>query len=137
MRNARDLAERWRAVFREQRSSGLSVAAYCRQARVPQASFHAWRRRLQDGAVPARGASMRRTSRKPSRNEDATFVEIQLPGDLPAAWPETRPAGGIELYLPGRRFLVIRPGFDRQTLLELLSALDASASRFATREIGV
>jgi hypothetical protein len=35
MRNARDLAERWRAVFRDQRSRGLS-AAFCRQARVPQ-----------------------------------------------------------------------------------------------------
>jgi hypothetical protein len=132
MRNARVSAERWRAVFREQHNSGLSVAAYCRQARVPLASFYAWRRRLRDGAVSARGPSMRRTNPKPSRNEDATFVEIKLPADVSAAWPETGPAGGIELYLPGRRCLVIRPGFDRPTLLDLLAILGGSTSRFVT-----
>jgi len=133
MTNMQVSAERWREVFRDQRRSGLSVAAFCRRARVPQASFYVWRRRLHDGAVPARGSSRRRTS-SPPRNKDATFVEIKLPADISAAWPETRPAGGIELYLPGRRCLVIRPGFDRPTLVDLLSALDASVSRFAAGE---
>jgi hypothetical protein len=106
MRNARDLAERWRAVFRDQRSRGLS-AAFCRQARVPQASFYAWRRRLHDGAVTAGGALMRRTSTKPSRNEDATFVEIKLPGNNPQAYLtpllvnlQDTPANPLDSWLP-------------------------------------
>jgi hypothetical protein len=133
----------------------LSVAAFCRQARVPQASFYAWRRRLHDGAVSARELSMRRTSPKPSRKEVASFIEVKPPADCCAAgssaadfrdccvfsgssatWPEVRQAGGIELYLPGRRCLVIRPGFDRPTLLDLLAILDAGTSRFAAADDG-
>jgi hypothetical protein len=55
--------------------------------------------------------------------------------------------GEMELRLPGRRCVVVRPGFDRQTLLELLHLLEASSAdqrpragdafALATREAGV
>ncbi|MBN1511376.1 MAG: hypothetical protein JXB13_05130 [Phycisphaerae bacterium] len=32
---------RWREIVREQRASGLSVAAFCRRARLSQATFYA------------------------------------------------------------------------------------------------
>lgn len=126
------MSDRWRAVFREQRSSGLSVAAFCRRARVSPGSFYAWRRRLRGSAGPAGGPSMRGTSTKPSQNEDASFVELKLRADASPVWPESRPAGGIELHLPGRRCLMIRPGFDPQTLLDLLAVLDGEGLGFAT-----
>jgi len=48
-----------------------------------------------------------------------TFAEVQVAPE-PACDPR-----GIELRLPGQRSVVVRPGFDRQTLLDLLAALEA------------
>lgn len=93
-----DSAARWREVVAGQAESGLSVAAYCRRARVPQASFFAWRRRLRDGT---------------------TFAEVRV---APAALVD---AGALEVRLSGGRGIVVRPGFDRQTLLDLVATLEA------------
>lgn len=90
----------WRAVFRRQRSSGLSVLAFCRQERIPSSSFFNWRRKLQ--RVPG-------------------FAEVKL-----AAEPES--ASAIELQLAGGRTLRVRPGFCRRTLLELLATLESCAA---------
>ena len=94
----------------------MSVAAFCRRAGVPLSSFYAWQRRL-------------RTT-EPSGGDAADFVEVQLPAS-PAA-----EADAIELRLPGQRGVVVRPGFDRQTLLELVHALEASASGRGRGEAG-
>ena len=91
---------RWRRIIQQQQSSGLPVTAFCRRAGVPQSSFFAWRRRLRD---------------------EATFAEVKLSAE-PVA-----PVGGIELHLPGGRWIAVRPGFDRRTLLELLTALEPTS----------
>ena len=100
-------ADRWRRIVQQQQSSGLPVMAFCRRAGVPQSSFFAWRRKLR---------------------AEATFAEVKLPAE-----PVVQ-VGGIELHLPGRRRVVVQPGFDRQTLLDLLHVLDASPSGAAMRE---
>jgi transposase-like protein len=82
--------------LREYRKSRLTVAAFCRRAGVSQPSFYAWRRRLCG---------------------EATFAEVKVPREAAAE------AGGIELRLPGERCVVLRPGFDRRTLLDLLDVL--------------
>ena len=142
-------------ILREQCASGLSVAAFCRRARVPQASFYAWRRKLRNVPVQSNGPDPRRSGVKPSRgsavlrgSKTAGFVEVKLPGGLPEAVDRARAqpwvewlaasavgtqAGEIELRLPGRRCLVIRPGFDRQTLLDLLATLEAGVVESGTR----
>jgi transposase-like protein len=98
-------ADRWRELIERQERSGSSISAFCRRAGVSQPSFYAWRRRL-------RG--------------EVTFAEVL-----------TRPAaaeiGGIELRLPGGRYVVLRAGFDRQVLRELLQVLEECSST-ATRE---
>ena len=85
----------------------MPVTAFCRRAGVPQSSFFAWRRKLRD---------------------EATFAEVKLSAE-PVA-----PVGGIELHLPGRRRILVRPGFDRQTLRDLLAVLEAGSSEAAARE---
>jgi hypothetical protein len=104
-----DAAARWRNVVRGHAESGLSVVAYCRRARVPQSSFFAWRRKL-------RGA--------------ATFAEVRV---APAAPVD---AGALEVRLPGGRSIVVRPGFDRQTLWDLLATLEGGNDDVADREAG-
>jgi hypothetical protein len=56
MARTRDLNREhfWRQHHHRQRSSGLSVAAYCSRERVSAAAFYAWRHRLAARSLPAR-----------------------------------------------------------------------------------
>jgi hypothetical protein len=96
MSKRRDAVARWREILRRQARSGVSVAAFCRRSRIPQASFYAWRRKLRGGAA---------------------FTEVRV---APESALVTR---ALELVLPGGRSIVVRPGFDRATLLALVEAL--------------
>jgi transposase-like protein len=89
---------RWRKVVRAHAESGLSVAAYCRRARVPQSSFYAWRRKLRDAG---------------------SFAEVYVTAE------SVDDAGALEVRLRSGRRIVVRAGFDRRTLLELVTALEA------------
>ena len=102
MSNAResDAAARWREVVRAHAASGLSVAAYCRRARVPQSSFFAWRRKLRDAG---------------------TFAEVRVTPE-PDSMDDH---GALELHLRHGRRVIVRPGFDRQTLRDLVATLEA------------
>jgi len=42
--------ERWRAIFATWRSSGLSVAAFCRSRALNTSSFYCWRN-ICDGSI--------------------------------------------------------------------------------------
>jgi hypothetical protein len=107
MKKRSDTAGRWREVLRRQAGSGLSVAAFCRRSRIPQASFYAWRRKLRDAA---------------------TFTEVRIvPEGAPAA-------GALELILPDGRSIMVRPGFDRATLLALVDALERGTADAAGEE---
>ena len=100
--NARESSafHKWRELVERQRSSGLSVAAFCARHGIAVPSLYAWRRRL--AATPA-------------------FVEAKVAGA-----PGTRSSGVIEVRLRGgRRLLVRREGFDRELLLEVVAALES------------
>jgi hypothetical protein len=99
-------ADRWRKIIREQQTSGMSALAYCRRAGVPQSSFFVWRKKL-------RG--------------EVTFTEVKVS-------PAPVKSGRIELRLPGGRCVVVRPGFDRRTLIELLTVLETGGSEVAAAE---
>ena len=108
-------ADRWRRVIQQQQASGVKVAAFCRRTGLSQASFYSWRQKL-------RG--------------EVTFAEVKVSGATPpkAADVSTAQTSGIELRLPGGWCVVVRTGFDRQTLLELLHVLETSSSDRVTRE---
>lgn len=97
-----EIRERWRRILHQQQSSGRLASVFCREHGVSLPRFYKWRRKLHDGG---------------------TFAELKL---RPARMGGTT-ADGIELRLPGQRSLVVRPGFDRQTLIELLAVLEASS----------
>ncbi len=92
--------DEWREIIARQQASGLTVAAFCRRAQLSPVSFFAWRRKLRTAV---------------------TFAEVKL------APPAATEASGIELHLPAGRWLLVRPGFDPQTLRDLLTALEAGA----------
>jgi hypothetical protein len=114
-------ARRWRKIIRDQQASGLSVAEYCRRARVSAWSLYCWRRRLR--AEPKAAAK---------------FVEVKVArgsAEAPAEGPGGSPSG-ISLCLPGSRCIMVRPGFDGQTLLALLQVLEANPASPATEGAG-
>ncbi|MCK4415413.1 MAG: transposase [Candidatus Eisenbacteria sp.] len=115
-----DSAARWRGIVRGQAQSGLSVAAYCRRRRVPQSSFYAWRRKLRDAAGFAE-----------VRVAPGSAVAGSHPND---AAPEI---DALEVRLPNGRGIVVRPGFDRQTLQVLLDTLENGVTRTVSGVAGV
>ena len=99
---------RWRKLVEQQRASGLSVSVFSRQHGIAASSLFAWRRRL------ARGAEV--------------FTPVKVVGGSKLHSASEGGDAAIELRLPGRRRLMVRRGFDRQLLLDLLGALEAKPS---------
>jgi hypothetical protein len=95
---------RWQRMIEQQEASGLTIAAFCRRRHVPEASFYAWRWKLRAGVPP--------------RRPGETFVEVKIAPE-PAAEPSA-----LELRLLNGRCVLVRAGFDRRTLLELLATLE-------------
>ena len=104
-------ATRWRKLLEDQQSSGLPISLFCRERGISQGSLFAWRRRLSAG--------------------DAKFAAVKVAGGKKAKPQRTngqREDGSIKLCLPGHRRLILRSGFDRRLLLDLLAALEEKVS---------
>lgn len=100
---------RWKKLILDQQASGLPVSVFCRERGIPQSSLFAWRRRL----------SRAETSSMPAKFQ-AVKIVTGLPGDS-----ERSSNGIIELVLRGERSLLVRKGFDRGLLIELVQALES------------
>jgi hypothetical protein len=87
MARPKDLAlERvWRQRLHRQRSSGLSISAFCAREGVTSASFHAWKRRLQARSLPAAA-------------QPSLFVPLRL--DSPRRDGDSVSGPGVEIELP-------------------------------------
>ena len=98
--------EHWRALLAEQQASGRSVGAFCRARRLPQSTFYTWRARLA------------------AEHERPAFVELRPVG-------RSTPSGeaAIELALANGGRVLVRPGFDPQTLRDVLGVLDGRDGR--------
>lgn len=103
---------RWHRIVQEHADSGQTVAEFCRQRGLAQATFFLWRRRL--GHPPA-GA---RVPVAP------VFVEARV-GCGPDAGSE--PQAGIEIDLGRKRRLIVQRGFDPETLSRAIRTLEALA----------
>ena len=98
--------EEWLQIIDGQRGSGLTVAAYCRDRGIKDSAFYAWKRRLRSPA-------------KRNRTPKPVFVEVKR--------PKTPTAEAIEICVHGERHLLVRRGFDRDLLIELVRALESVA----------
>src|ERR1700677_3092153 len=97
--------EEWRLIIDEQRASGLTVAAYCRDRGIKDSAFYAWKRRL-------------RSPGKSNRSSVPVFVEVKP--------PKTSASEAIEICLSGGRRLLVRRGFDPNLLMDLVRTLEAT-----------
>jgi len=107
----------WLNLIRRWQRSKLTVREFCQVHQLREANFYAWRRVLRD-----RGLIQDSLSRKQEPVESAAFVKLRVETE---AAPVT--ASAVELVLCERRLLRVRPGFDPDTLLELVRLLEEPA----------
>lgn len=87
----RDLGKerRWRQVFADWQTTGLSGAEYCRQKELTYTQFTAWNKRLRKRDAKSDGAHRRRMAARARRTEEnvaglavsarsVEFAEVQL-----------------------------------------------------------
>jgi transposase-like protein len=109
-------SERWRVIVQACRSSGTSVRSFCLRHGISQSKFYYWAKRL----------GLNRVAR-PRQRTPARFALIQAVQQQPSPLSLFPSDAGLELRLVSGRAVLVRPGFDRQTLMELVAALETLA----------
>lgn len=89
----------WQAIIDNQTTSGVSVAAYCRDAQIKPSYFYTWRRRLRE-----------------QQSFTGGFLEL-IPGRL------TEAASGIRIRLGAKISIEVARGFDPFTLRAVVETL--------------
>ncbi len=87
------IVERWRTAFATWRSSGLSVAAFCRSRELNLSSFYRWRKILNDLDRP----SATRPRSQPDPVPPQSFVPVRV---IPDAVVEVILPSGLQLRVP-------------------------------------
>jgi len=95
--------DHWRAIIENQATSGMSIAAYCRDAQIKPSYFYTWRRRLREQQPSAGG-----------------FLEL-IPGRLMEA------ASGIRIRLGATLAVEVERGFDPFTLRAVIETLSGTS----------
>lgn len=116
MAKGRDLGKQtwWLELVRRWQQSRLSVREFCQVHQVSQASFFSWRRVLRERGLLDNSKPSGATAGAPA------FVK------LTPLETESR-VGSVELVLGSRWVLRVRPGFDADTLLQLVRLLEEPA----------
>jgi len=123
----------WEEVMRRWREGGQAVREFCRAEGVRESAFYFWRQELarrghgvdaKSGSRPE-GGPVAQVSRSSSR---ISSRRSPRPSFLPVHVVEPRVSDadrGVEIVLEQGRTVRVRPGFDRQTLADVLSVLEA------------
>lgn len=112
------LWDQWRQRIDRQRTSGLSIAEFCRQERLSPHRFHVWRRKLRSAAASrpkatvtrplgkrsSDGAARRRPRPSPADLFGAVrpseFLQLPVAAMQPSPWVELSLADGTVVRLP-------------------------------------
>ena len=114
MPRGRILDLRWNALLNDFRRSGLTHAEFCERRGI---SIHSFRKHLY--RVPAPKPN---PANHPSSDAAAHFFPVTvLPDPIPATAASRQP---IELLLGNGRRIAVAPGFDPQTLRQLIAVVE-------------
>ena len=113
-RRQRDAAKEhfWLATIKGQEQSRQSIRDYCDDRGLPEASFYHWRRELRC---------------RDRKNGRATFVPVRLVKETHSRDGDAQAdsESAIEIILANGRRLRVEGGFERQTLLQVIAALES------------
>ncbi len=130
---SREARRKWRRLVSEQRRSGQSVAAFCRERELRASHFFWWKKRLRAAGGP-----------EAPRTALGKFVEVKLTPvvtERAGAGPVSRagvvgrraadpPSGGdgrVEVILRNGRSLRVGPGCDAAHVQALAAVLESEA----------
>ena len=128
MAKNRALEREWRARLKRQRSSGLTIKAFCEQEGVPAGRFSWWRRELarRDGqsGAPRRSRTAQRQGRPSTRQASSRTSKPPrfVPVEVRTA---DRPGAPLEIVLADPPRIAVTAGFDPQLLGDVLRVLEA------------
>jgi hypothetical protein len=100
----------WQDIVKRQGQSGGTVRDFCHGEGVKESAFYWWRRELSRRSV-------KHAVNEPAHNA-ARFLPVKV------AW-DNKADGGLELHVGTSCVLYLKPGFDRQTLVDVLAVLEA------------
>ena len=113
----------WRGLLKQQSSSGLSIAEFCRQKSITQTSFYTWQRKFREQKA-RRNKGIRTTrSAQTSRNTDrgTQLLPVRIEGAIPGST--------LRIHLPQQGFFVDVPhGASYEAVTGVLQALREVAS---------
>ena len=104
----------WQELFAKREALGLSVAQVCHEAGVSQATFYAWRKRLESSRQTSAAVGSRRSRTKTA----SPLVPVRIVPDRTDA-DRTRT---MVVELLGAVRVQIPPGFDGSTIQAVLQA---------------
>ena len=130
-RRVRDLAKErfWRETVRRQRTSGLTIRAFCRGEGFSEHGFHWWRRELERRASQPREHDRRRTQRgaPAAARRSARRVEVgREPSSTARFVPVTvtsASSAAYEVHLPSGVRVLVHASANEQ-LVDVLAALE-------------
>ena len=111
----------WRRALAQWRTSGLSVRDFCEWQALSEPSFYAWRREL---AKRDRERAFRVESPVNVARAVGRFLPVQVVAE---AGSDSDGRLCLEVYLPSGVRLCVPAGVPRQTLADVLAALEARA----------
>ncbi len=123
----------WRRIIGRQSRSGVTVRAWCLDQQLSEATFHWWRRELARRDVELKQSARTGERKKSPRTQPReggkkrTRPATGSPAFVPVrVFPDDLQADGspIEIVLPDGRFIRVRGPVDRQTLADVLAALE-------------
>ncbi len=101
---------RWRALLSEQKESGQSIAAFCRERQLGEWEFYAWKKRLH-------------------LVKTEPFVAIEVVASEASSMPTPTatpvPSAPLEIRLSRGRSLLVGPDFEAGHLQRLLRVLES------------
>jgi len=97
----------WGGIVREHEESGLSVRAFCDQRKITQTEFYKWRKRLSNA----------------KQAEIDSLIPVTVV-DAPAEEGSSR----IEIRIDRSLSIFVHPGFDVDTLRDVVGALGVTAN---------
>ena len=143
----------WRRMLLRFGRSKSTVRDFCFEHELSKANFYAWRREIarRDREAPGSSAGTAGTARSSATATSPVFVNVRVPDaglaglGIPKASSSAVPnaaSATIEVILSkpgtsGRRRLLVRPGFDADSLRRLLPLLESEEPKAANlREPG-
>jgi hypothetical protein len=110
----------WRKTLRRFAGSGQSIRAFCREQRISEPSFYAWRRTL-------RQLDAQHTRFAPPAGATPAFLPVRLTDDAATASANSASAiaGRIEIALVSGHRIRLHAPVDSAALAPILAALQA------------